>query len=181
MPADIDFSALIERIKLNLNIGSEEICSRLGIGSVSLDNYLSGYVKPSDALINKVLSAFSVSAENNGDYRKLLVPDIPAETITMDKIRRTVAAPRRFSVPVKDDCLADIHGSDAVIELCSQPKNGNILLISLDDSPALLYRCSVTDENISLSRGKGEIVMSREEFSGRARLAGKLICTLTRL
>lgn len=178
MASDLDFAALVNRIKLNLGVDSDEICRRVGIGSVSLKNYISGYVEPPHAVAEKMLQAYAVSYESGLDYRPLLMPKTGLKEIDVDEIKSRLAAPKHFAVAVNDDALANrriFSNSYAVIRLNQKPADGSIVLISLDGGKALLYEYFSTDNTVRLVRADEEHILTADEFAGRCKFAGCMV------
>ncbi len=182
MASDLDFAALVSRIKLNLGVDNDEICRRVGIGPVSLENYVSGYVEPPHAVAEKMLQAYAVSYESGLDYRPLLMPKTGLEEIDVDEMKTKLTAPKHFAVAVNDDALANrriFSNSYAVIRLNQKPADGSIVLISLDGGEALLYEYFSTDDGIRLVRGSEEHRLTADEFSQRCKFAGCMVYNIS--
>ncbi len=174
----MDFPQLAELIKLNLNIDNSEICRRLNIGEITLENYISGYASPSRELLQKTLAAFSLAGD---DWNKeLLCPDLGKDQVPVGSLSAALRGPGRFFTAVPDSSMESrriFKGDYALIEACSAPFFDKILLVSVDGAPAALRFVSCCPEGIRLESDSGKTVMTEDEFSSRVRVAGRLLCT----
>ena len=172
-----NFESLIEQIKLHFNIDNHELCERLGLGPVNLDNYMSGYVAPPAELLEKLGKTFSVAQPAGEPDERLTFAAFPGGTLSPEHIAEALDSPRRFLFPVSDDLLAKLKvfdGSLAIIELCAEPKSGDHILASIDRAPALLYKLE-DGEPVTLRRGEDVSRFTCKEFQARVRVAGKLV------
>ncbi len=175
----MDFSLLMELIKLNLNIDNSEICRRLNIGEITLENYISGYASPSEELLQKTLAAFSLV----GDFPKsILCPDLGKAQLPMKNFSAALRGAGRFFTAVPDSSMESrriFKGDYALIEAVCAPVFDKVLLLSADGADAALRFVSLCSEGICLASDAGKTVMTEEEFSSRVRVAGRLLCTIS--
>ena len=176
----MDFARVVEQIKLNLGIGDEEICRGLGIGAVTLENYLSGYVDPSPEVLQNLFWKFSViKAEVSAPLGSF---EFPGKRVEAEAALEKICFGRRFAVPVGDNSLDELMvfaGSYAIIEQAAEPEDGDVILASVGGEDTRLYAFS-GGESVTLL-GDGEIVMSREDFEKNVRVAGRLVCTMEKI
>lgn len=164
----MDFAAVVDRIRLNLGIGDEELCRNLGIGTVTLDNYLSGYVTPDSTVLQRLFSSFSVIADEEPRLpRKMEMPG----SFDLEALIEQICLGKRFAVPVKDDALSGhkiFSGSYAVIETGSMAKNGGAVLASVNGEEPRLY---IYEENAAGVKLGGEYAVDH-------RIIGRVVCTI---
>lgn len=167
----MDFAQVVDRVRLNLGIGDEELCRGLGIGRVTLENYLSGYVTPVPAVLQRMFSNFSVIAEEEPKLpRRMEVPG----SLDVEELIEKICTGKRFAVPVKDDSLADrriFSGSHAVVESGGRIKNGDVVLAELNGGESGLY---VYDED-------ADGVMLSGEYVKDFRIVGPVVAALEKI
>ena len=167
----MNFANIVDRIRLNLGIGDEELCRNLGIGSVTLENYISGYVTPDPSVLQRLFSSFSVIADE--ESRLLHKMEMPGSFDLESLVEKTCLG-KRFAVPVKDDSLSEhkiFSGSFAVIESGGRAKNGNAVLASLNGREPKLC---IYEEDASGARFSGE-------YADDYRIIGRVVCTVEKI
>lgn len=167
----MDFAQVVDRIRLNLGIGDEELCQSLGIGSVTLENYLSGYVTPDAAVLQRLFSSFSVIADE--ESRLLRKMEMPG-SLDLEPMVEKMCLGKRFAVPVKDDALSEhkiFAGSFAVIDTGVRAESGDAVLASVNGEEPKL--CTY-EEDAAGVRFSGE-------YADDYRMIGRVVCTVEKI
>ena len=167
----MDFANVVDRIRLNLGISDEELCRNLGIGSVTFENYLSGYVTPDSAVLQRLFSSFSVIADEESRLiHKMEMPGSFDAEVLIEKM----CLGKRFAVPVKDDALSEykiFSGSFAVIETGGRAENGDVVFASVNGKEAKL--CIYKEDASGVSLGG--------EYADESEIIGRVIYTVEEL
>ncbi|MCH5187452.1 MAG: hypothetical protein J1F63_03555 [Oscillospiraceae bacterium] len=167
----MDFADIVDRIRLNLGISDEELCRSLGIGSVTLDNYLSGYVAPDTSVLQRLFSGFSVISDE--EKQLPLKTEMPG-SFGAEALIEKICLGKRFAVPVKDDALSEhkiFSGSFAVIELGGILENGCAVLASVNGKEPKLC---IYEEDASGVRFSGE-------YADDYRIIGRVVYTIEKI
>ena len=172
------FANYIEQFKRDLDLTNEDIAKIMEVGPATFDNYLCGYVSPSQQAMGKLIRILSLR-EPDGNQSLVLPPEkLPFGALALSDILRTTNPGEGFTLRVEDDALAShrvYSGALALIKKCGQPAPGDILLVSVDKKKARLMVYG-EDSVIRLYDDSHELVLSRSEFETRVEIIGRLTC-----
>lgn len=176
----MNFSEFIENIKISLNIDNEDICARLGIGAVTLENYINEYAKPSRRLMNKAINAFF--ADDEQWHWDILCPEIEMTCLDTSHISLRLREKGRFFTQAEDDSMSKcrIFKSDyALIAPCNMPTSGKIVLASVESGDAVLRLYTETENGFTLSGDNEESFYSGSDLGSKVYIYGHLVSIIT--
>lgn len=171
----MNFADFIERACYMLDITNDDVCSLLGIGTVSLENYISGYSKPPAMLVAKALKLFPQAVTVSEPEALSQGNDIP-----IDELRLSFMGKGLICFKIGDDDLAGrrvFAGDYAVLKPCSFPEDRGIFLASADGDPARLYQLVKVDNGWQLETDHKKIAFTEDDFNSKVQLLAQLCST----
>lgn len=174
----MDFSQFAENIKANLNIDNEDLCNRLGIGMITLENYLSGYAKPPKELLNRAAEVFY--SDDEYWQSDTLCPEIEMNCIDTRDISEKMHDRGEFFTVVSDNSMKNsrIFKNDyALISSMEAVNPGDIVLVSVNGEDGILRKFRQNGDTVTLSWDKGEDTYSEEDIY----VLGKLISIVSKM
>lgn len=151
--------------------GSEnDLAKIMGVGQVTLENYLCGYVRPSKFALQRLLEHIATPKEEPSP--------LPLSTVPLDSREKQSSTIGRFATIVKDDRLSSVRifsGNLAVIYSTTQKRNGDILCVGIDGGESRLMRYSSDGETARLFNDQEELLIPEKDFSSRVKSAGRLV------
>ncbi|MGN1097299.1 MAG: helix-turn-helix domain-containing protein, partial [Clostridia bacterium] len=164
------FARYIEQFKNELDLTDKEIGEIMGVGQVTLENYLSGYVRPTEKSLQRLLSALALQKPEDGS---VLSETPPFEALSPAEGYGLAGKESCFVTRIKDDNLSSLKifsGSYAVIRSCLRPAVGDILCVCVDGGESCLMWYSENGQMVRMFNDKGEILIPAEEFANRVRV-----------
>ena len=170
------FAEYIEQFKRELDLTNSDIAKIMDVGPATFDNYLCGYVRPSQQAMSRLLSILALK-EPEGDQSLVLPQDkLPFEALNFDELYPADNGSESFTFTAEDDSLVRRRiypGAAALIKKCGHPEDGGIFLVSVDEKKARLMVYS-EGRAIRLYNDESELVMAQSEFKARVKILGRL-------
>ena len=174
------FADYIEQFKRDLGLTNRDIADIMGVGPATFDNYLCGYVPPSQQAMSRLIKILAMRSEEDSESLVLPPEKLPFHAMSLEELRSRAAAEDGFSFRVEDDRLLSRgirSGNVALIQKCAEPKDGGILLVSVDKADCRLMVFSKAGEYVRLYDDNCELVMSPSDFAARVQIVGRLTYT----
>ncbi len=173
----MEFNDYVYQFKEEMNLSDRDIARIMGVGAVTLENYFSGYVEPSERALDKLLNTLAV--RDTPEYRKLMFLDEKPnfQEIPVDELRRHFHEIGCYAVDIEKDCFVGsqlLRGGVAMVRMRIEPQPGDILYVSIDEEKPCFKGFDQTDAGLCLWDGEGRMEFSRDEFKSRVRVAGRL-------
>lgn len=135
----MDFAQLVEETKINLDIDNADICRIMGIGAMTLENYIEGYTNPSREFVARFVSAFFASRPD-WDI-SALYPETELLCLSPEEISLKLRENGRFFTLAADNSMSKkrIFKNDFVLVYpCEKPSSGKLVLVSVEAEAAQL-------------------------------------------
>ncbi len=173
----MDLNEYISQFREGMGLSDEDFAKIMGIGEITLENYLNGYVEPSERALDKLLNTLAI--KDTPEYRKLMFLDEKPDfqEVPLDELRGHFHESGCYAVEIDKDCFVGSElprGAVAMVRLRIEPQPGDVLYVSIDGEKPCFKRLEQTDAGLCLWDGEGRMELSREEFKSRVRVAGRL-------
>ena len=171
------FSDYIEQFKAEMGLDDRDMARIMNVGSMTFNNYLTGYVPPPAAAMQRLVSTLALKQDDGA-----LAPSnekLPFRTFDPDVLSHR-AADGALGFEIKDDVLTEERlypGSVALIMRCTAPADGDILCLFIDSGERCLKIFSDMGENIRLYDDRSELILARDEFTARVHIIGRVIAS----
>ncbi len=166
----MDFYEYTQKFKYGFNLTDADLAEIMGIGQITYENYLSGYVTPSRTAVERLVKAAAFKEERNAER--------PLDSRETEKIRELLCSRARFGIEITESNLESqgvYKGCLGIIQSGVEPKSGDILYVLIDGEKSGLMRFESSEGFCRLYDDTGETVIKRADFEKRVRTAGKLM------
>lgn len=154
------FSDYIQQFKSDLNLSSRDLAEIMGVGTVTFENYLSGYSRPSQRAMERLVRTLALESDDVDGSFILPNEKLPFETCGLD------LAAENMTVRVSGDGMAEHglrNGSVVTIDRKRPPRSGDILFMELNGEPC--FRAYDRNGDVTLSEDGGSVTVSEKEFA----------------